>query len=1626
MSSAPTTSSVQAAVRVRPLNTREVRANASECISLIPGTAQVVLGADRAFTFDHVFGADAAQRSVYDKAVAPLTAKFLQGFHATILAYGQTGSGKTFSMGTALDGNIHTEHQGIVPRAVRAIFADLPRLYPPPAAFTVTVSFLELYNEEVVDLLNPPAHRDANPLPFAASSGRARTDSVRIREENGVIVWAGAREEECKTPDEVLSFLAKGSLNRTVGSTDMNMVSSRSHAIFSVTLRLTKVGADGIAERIACKFHFVDLAGSERLKKTHAAGTRAKEGISINAGLLALGNVISALGDETRLERGTAVHVPYRDSKLTRLLQDSLGGNAQTLMLACVSPADSNFQETLNTLKYANRARNIKNKVAINAQVASASPMEVQQLRAQIAKLKVELATVRDQYGLFGAMPVPSTPTTAAAADPALRAKVAMLEAVKQQLEARVHQLQKRIRSLEQGLTRAQAERDTLLLEQHENGVRHRASLDDVPAPTDGATPARSIPEPNPLVLEYLTKITHLQHDLHEREVELTALKHQAAAVSSAMAATNPAAVAAAGGSVPASPARFRFSIAGSTDSAGWETESDGMHEEDDDDDDALHPDLDGDGGENLMEMTLERARSAVRKDMAKWTARNKRQAADAWGGDEDVDAHLLDESLFPTFDDLKPHHDDNEDDESDEEGGAAAKAYDELAAKDPDQALADLSREFDSPLGIETMHVPAWTDTPGAPVSVSASAPAPTSSSSSSSAGRGAAASSASGKHATSSRAPRAPSSTNGSESATAWSDPPSSLATSVQPAKSLYQALHKIQANISVHEDLMVELDKTRRSYLALKSEYDEQLRNAQAQLAALEAERDAALAQIAATERDKEREVRAKYEAKVKQLSSDLNALKKAQRDAARLVNQAKQSEFVVRRMKASVDALKSERQRLLQKMREEQGKAREQVQATERELQKMRRKERLAVESAKKWERNFELQKILLKRRNDEILATQRKLKDVSAKLKRPGGANGGAPMYRRPASVMSGSTGYGHARRLSAASSVSSLHDQLDDPMFEMRKFQLAKDMEAVVVSLQRSQQLNTLHAKRTRLYADRHELMDERERMVRASVDAAGGIEPDHVTPYYIDERLELIDAEIAYLDDRIRLTQAEINQDDYDADAAEPMDSSRGRPSDSSPYERLCHLLYALPRNETLPLLHQTVDELIETRAAARNQAVEVRDLEQQNAELRKNLLLMRSAALQTAVEYEKRLKLRDMNQFFAAQEGPVAGAAGSEHSAVSSEAGELDIEADCAATQAAVERLMQFTVFSSPVMAPAAPRPTPAVRADSRPRHVSSLSSVSSASLSRPGSPQLTLSIGPRSYDDDLSSSSSSSASMSSPVVGSPLRSEFGAGTYRAPRPAPLRIPAAADRRGSGSSLAPAPPGVRRASSHGSIPPTAPYDPQVDHGLTRARRLSQNAPLSRSSTPVPVSPRDAVFRRSTILPAAPASPHTPVRRTSHGSLSSVAAVGGGVGGTSPAGSRRSSISSLHSPTSSVFERLASTPTAATLAKAHDPIPPTSRPGTPGLGARRGSGRHLTPLVTSRPATPMMTLDHDPWGVDAPRSPTPRARLDAPRPHLPTPPTSRNMSPAPSRAHVPAYYAAHPAPTMLSESDMW
>ncbi|KAJ2139728.1 hypothetical protein GGH17_000304 [Coemansia sp. RSA 788] len=305
----------------------------------------------------------------------------------------QTGSGKTFSMGTGLT-QTEAEAQGVVPQAISEIWSHLEKRAQGGLTYSIDVSFLELYNEDLIDLLNPRA----------AVGSRGPT----IREDSrGNMVLVGVERMAAQKQSDILEYLHQGALSRTTASTDMNRTSSRSHAIFTIHLRQQdrrsstlysngdaageNVGMDG-GPSIVSKIHFVDLAGSERIKRTGAAGDRAKEGISINAGLLALGNVISALGSVTGGDRSArrTPHVPYRDSKLTRLLQDSLGGNSQTLMLACISPSSKNSPESLNTIRYANRARNIRNRVAVNFDKNSSAELSI--LKTEVARLRGELS----------------------------------------------------------------------------------------------------------------------------------------------------------------------------------------------------------------------------------------------------------------------------------------------------------------------------------------------------------------------------------------------------------------------------------------------------------------------------------------------------------------------------------------------------------------------------------------------------------------------------------------------------------------------------------------------------------------------------------------------------------------------------------------------------------------------------------------------------------------------------------------------------------------------------------------------------------------------------------------------------------------------------------------------------------------------------------------------------------------------------------------------------------------------------------------------------------------------------------------------------------------------------------
>ena len=374
-------------LRIRPLLQRDHGEGATECLRKVQGEPQVVLGNDRAFTFNHVLDPAASQADLFDQCMCPIVGNVLEGYNATILAYGQTGSGKTHTMGTAEEASAVGESAGLIPRALDELFA---RANSPESgmACSAQATFIEIYKEEVHDLLN-----------FSEETQSVCTLPIRENGEGGGLTLTGQKSKPVASVAEAMAVLSEGASNRATGATAMNATSSRSHAIFTLSLQLRMV--DG--KSFSPKLHFVDLAGSERAKRTGATGERLQEGIQINKGLLALGNVINALCEKHN-------HVPYRDSKLTRLLQDSLGGNSKTMMLACVSPGDTDLEETLNTLKYANRARQIRNKPVI-----AQDPMQ-----ARIAELMETINTLQARLSHYeaGGAPLPplasSLPTTSA------------------------------------------------------------------------------------------------------------------------------------------------------------------------------------------------------------------------------------------------------------------------------------------------------------------------------------------------------------------------------------------------------------------------------------------------------------------------------------------------------------------------------------------------------------------------------------------------------------------------------------------------------------------------------------------------------------------------------------------------------------------------------------------------------------------------------------------------------------------------------------------------------------------------------------------------------------------------------------------------------------------------------------------------------------------------------------------------------------------------------------------------------------------------------------------------------------------------------------------------------------
>ncbi|XP_048879414.1 kinesin-like protein KIF17 isoform X2 [Brienomyrus brachyistius] len=405
--------SVKVVVRCRPMNDREralsckavvlVDSDRGQCFIEKPGAAEEP---PKQFTFEGAYCPQHTTEQMYNEVAYPLVEGVTEGYNGTIFAYGQTGSGKSFTMQGVAE---PPAYRGVIPRAFEHIFETIQ--CTENTKFLVRTSYLEIYNEEVRDLL-----------------GNDTKQKMELKEhpEHGIYV----RNLSMRTVHSVTEcerLMEQGWRNRSVGCTLMNKDSSRSHSIFTIHMEICSTDAVGEGRLRAGKLNLVDLAGSERQSKTGAMGERLREATKINLSLSALGNVISALVD------GRSRHVPYRDSKLTRLLQDSLGGNTRTLMVACLSPADNNYEESLSTLRYAHRAKSIQNRPRVNEDPKDALLREYQD---EINYLRTLLS------GQLGGSNIPSLLAGAKSEGPPASRSEAEKERMKQDYEEKLARLQ--------------------------------------------------------------------------------------------------------------------------------------------------------------------------------------------------------------------------------------------------------------------------------------------------------------------------------------------------------------------------------------------------------------------------------------------------------------------------------------------------------------------------------------------------------------------------------------------------------------------------------------------------------------------------------------------------------------------------------------------------------------------------------------------------------------------------------------------------------------------------------------------------------------------------------------------------------------------------------------------------------------------------------------------------------------------------------------------------------------------------------------------------------------------------------------------------------------------------------
>ncbi|XP_057664341.1 kinesin-like protein Klp68D [Diorhabda carinulata] len=358
--------SVQVVVRCRPLSDKEIESKCTSVVKMYPSRGVIEVENPKArsdneknkiFTYDSVYDECSSQQNLYDETVRPLVASVMDGYNGCVFAYGQTGTGKTYTM-EGCDG----DDKGIIPRAFEQIWSHIDR--KTGVEFLVTVKYLEIYMEEIRDLLKIKSNK---------------THELREISGQGVVV-TNLHSQTCQSAKDMLKAMRLGNHNRTTGTTNMNEHSSRSHAIFQIVVEMAEEHSKTMK---VGKLNLVDLAGSERQSKTGATGDRLKEATKINKALSSLGNVIYALAENS-------AHIPYRDSKLTRFLQDSLGGNSKTIMIANIGPANMNYEETIVTLRYAYRAKSIKNTPIKNEDIKDGQLLGLQQEIERLKQLIME------------------------------------------------------------------------------------------------------------------------------------------------------------------------------------------------------------------------------------------------------------------------------------------------------------------------------------------------------------------------------------------------------------------------------------------------------------------------------------------------------------------------------------------------------------------------------------------------------------------------------------------------------------------------------------------------------------------------------------------------------------------------------------------------------------------------------------------------------------------------------------------------------------------------------------------------------------------------------------------------------------------------------------------------------------------------------------------------------------------------------------------------------------------------------------------------------------------------------------------------------------------------------------